>query len=127
MSPGPAYREVTRRAWWSDLRALLAFLVIALIGLLLASLARRTTEGFDRDLRSLLDGAPATVVELALLIAQLTFLVVFLATPVVLLLMRRPGLVVRGAVAGILALATFWLPILPGLVAFRVLTAREIL
>lgn len=107
MPPAPAYREVTRRAWWSDARALLWFLVVALVGLLLASVARRTTEGVDADLRSLLAGAPATVVQVALLVAQLVFLVAFLATPVVLLLLRRPGLVLRGGVAAVGAGAAF--------------------
>lgn len=50
----PAYREVTRRAAWQDLRSLGGFLIVAVIGFVLASVARRTTQAFDEDLRSLL-------------------------------------------------------------------------
>ncbi|WP_108718928.1 lysylphosphatidylglycerol synthase transmembrane domain-containing protein [Miniimonas sp. S16] len=105
--PEDSYRAVTRRAWWQETSALVTFAVIAGVGLLLASVARRTTQAIDEDLRALLDGVPHTVIEIALLSLQTAFLVGLVATPVALLVLRRPGLVVRGAVAAVVANAAF--------------------
>lgn len=98
----PAYREVTRRAAWQDLRSLGGFLIVAVIGFVLASVARRTTQAFDEDLRSLLEGAPETFVHVAMVSMQATFTFVLAATPFILLWRRRPGLIVRGAIAAAL-------------------------
>lgn len=105
-APTP-YRELVRRTSWTDLRALAWFLLLALVGLGLASVARNATEGFDEDVRSLLSGAPHTIIHIALVALQGAALVLAIATPVALLVRRRPALLARGTLAVVLGALAF--------------------
>lgn len=111
-SPGPArepsHREVTIRTAWPDLRLLLVFVIVGILGLVLASIARNTTVAFDEDVRAALDGVPHDIIRVALDALQVAALTVMVVVPVVLLVRRRPGLVMRGAIAGVVGVLAFY-------------------
>ncbi|OJX97290.1 MAG: hypothetical protein BGO96_04925 [Micrococcales bacterium 73-15] len=105
---GPAYRDVTSRSAWIDLRALAWFVLLALAGLVMASVARNATAGLDEDLRNALAGAPRTILHIALVLLQGLALVGLVAFPAALALARHWGLLGRAVLAGVAGGGAFW-------------------
>lgn len=101
------YREVTRRDPVADLRSLSGFAVVAVIGFLMVTVARNTVEGFDEDLRALLNSGGQTFVHVALVSMQAAFTLILVATPFVLLWRRRLGLIFRGTAAALVGGGVF--------------------
>lgn len=109
-APAPAeraYREVGRHRGLADVRTLAGYTLLALAGLLLATVGDRTVSGFDEDLVEALGVIPDGVVLAVVLAAQVIYLILALAAPLALLVTRRFGALGRGTLAILLGQLAF--------------------
>ena len=104
-----AYVDVRHRRSIADARAGLGWLVVLVVGLLLATIAAETMQGIAQDLHRGVGRLPRRVFEVVLVAVQVTYLLLLTVTPLVLLATRRFSLVVRGALALVLGSVAFWL------------------
>ncbi len=107
--PAPAYVDVRHRRSVADARAALAWVVVVVAGLLLATVGARTMLGIADDLHRGVGRLPRRVFDIVLVAVQVTYLLLLTATPLVLLATRRPAVVLRGALALVLGTVAFWL------------------
>lgn len=87
----------------ADLRRLLIFLAVSLVGLFAAVGAQQTTAGAEEDLVALIGNLPAFLLQIVLLGAQVLYLLFFLTIPVVLFFTRRRRLLGLYALAFVAA------------------------
>ncbi|MET0788241.1 MAG: lysylphosphatidylglycerol synthase transmembrane domain-containing protein [Cellulomonas sp.] len=98
----PTYVDVRHRRSVADARAAFAWLVVLVVGLLLATIAAETMHGIAEDLHRGIGRIPRTVFEVFLVLVQVTYILLLTLTPLVLLATRRFTLLGRGALALVL-------------------------
>ncbi|WP_402466248.1 lysylphosphatidylglycerol synthase transmembrane domain-containing protein [Isoptericola aurantiacus] len=98
------YRDVVVRVDLDDLRSAAVFAGLLLVGLLLASVGPETSAGLATDARSAASRVPWQILLGLTVLAQAAVLVAALVAPVVLLVRRRPRLLLTGGLAIVLAL-----------------------
>ncbi len=103
----PSYRSVRRRRTVVDVRRLLGYLALLLLGIALTTVADRTMAGIDADLVEALGVIPTTVAVVVLGVVQVLYVLLLLGTPIVLVVTRRFGALGRGALAIVLAPIAF--------------------
>ncbi|WP_418276671.1 lysylphosphatidylglycerol synthase transmembrane domain-containing protein [Isoptericola jiangsuensis] len=97
------YRDVVVRADAGDLRAAGVFLLVLLLGILLATVGPETSVGMAADARSAAGRLPWQVLAGISIAAQAVVIVAAVVAPVVLLARRRVRLLLTGALAIVLA------------------------
>lgn len=107
-APEALYRVVTRRVSWSDIRATFWFLLLAVIGLALSSIASGLTAEADQQVRALLTGVPTLVLHIALVVLQSAAILLAVAALGWLIARRRGKALLRVAAALVLAGVGFW-------------------
>lgn len=103
----PTYVDVRHRRSIADARGALAWLVVLVVGLLLATVAAETMQGIAQDLHRGIGRLPRTVFEVFLVLVQVAYILLLTLTPLVLLATRRFALLGRGALALVLGPAVF--------------------
>lgn len=103
------YREVRHRRGLDDVRAIAVWLAVVVVGLGFATVASGTMSGVAGDLRAGASRLPHPLLAVVLVVVQVVYLAVLTVTPLVLLVLRRWGLLGRGALALLLAPSAFGL------------------
>jgi uncharacterized protein (TIRG00374 family) len=98
----PTYVDVRHRRSVADARGALAWLVVLVVGLLLATIAAQTMHGIADDLHRGIGRIPRTVFEVFLVLVQVTYILLLTVTPIALVVTRRFALLGRGALALVL-------------------------
>ncbi|WP_026075465.1 hypothetical protein [Cellulomonas massiliensis] len=108
--PAPAegdYREVRHRRGLLDVRAIVLWLAVVVAGLGFATVASGTMSGLADDVRAGAGRLPHPLFTVVLVVVQVVYLAVLTVTPLVLVVLRRWGLLARGALALLLAPTAF--------------------
>ncbi|MEZ0449329.1 lysylphosphatidylglycerol synthase domain-containing protein [Cellulomonas sp. ICMP 17802] len=95
----PTYVDVRHRRSVADARAAFVWLVVLVAGVLLATVAAETMQGFAQDLHRGIGRVPRAVFDVFLVLVQVTYILLLTVTPLVLAATRRFALLGRGALA----------------------------
>ena len=108
-APVPDYVDVRHQRSVVDARAGLGWLVVLAAGLLFATIAGATMTGIADDVQQGIGRLPRSVLEVLLVLVQVSYILLLTVAPIALLVTRRWALLGRGALAVVLAPVAFWL------------------